>query len=158
MEAENHTTHSEEETIKLGFDFARNLAEGDIVALYGDLGSGKTEFIKGICKYLKVDDFITSPTFTIINQYHGNLDDKDISIYHIDLYRIKSDKELEDIGFSDCVYSDNAIKLIEWPEKSHGALPKNGFSVRIDTDNNDEDLRRISIERLNNHTPKLPEE
>ena len=149
MKTENYITTSETETIELGKHFAERLMVGDTVALEGDLGSGKTEFIKGVCEYFNVDEIVTSPTFTIINQYSGEKQDKDISIYHIDLYRIKTKKEFDEIGFQDCIFSDNAIKLIEWAEKANGMLPDSRYVVEITPDDDSENKRSITITNLN---------
>ena len=92
-----YTTNNEQETIVLGKKFAKELNLGDIVYLYGDLGSGKTEFIKGICEFFEVDDLVTSPTFTIMNKYMGELKNHEIPIFHIDLYRIEKNNELNEI-------------------------------------------------------------
>lgn len=145
MKTENIHTKSEEETIDLGFNFAQRLKAGDTISLYGDLGSGKTSFIKGVCNYFEVNEMITSPTFTIINQYFGNKDGDDIAIYHIDLYRIKSAKELEEIGFADCIYSEDAIKLVEWADRSYDMLPEIRYFINIETSEENEDDRIFKI-------------
>jgi tRNA threonylcarbamoyladenosine biosynthesis protein TsaE len=144
---ETFYTKNEDETISIGKKFAEKLRHGDAIAFYGDLGAGKTEFIKGICSYFNVDEIVTSPTFTIMNKYSGKKSDIPIDIFHIDLYRIKDTKELEEIGFQDCVYTENAIKLIEWAEKANSHLQEPDYSVKIQfTD--DEESREIIIENL----------
>ncbi len=145
MEVNNYTTLSEKETIELGRKFAEDLVPGDLVLFYGDLGSGKTEFIKGICEYFSVNELVTSPTFTIMNQYAGELNDEDLPIYHVDLYRIKSKDELGEIGLQDCLFSDDAIKLIEWAEKAHSLLPDTKYKVKIEFDPEDENKRNFKI-------------
>lgn len=142
-------SHSEEETIALGFEFAERLVPGDSVSLFGQLGAGKTEFIKGVCKFFKVEEIVTSPTFTIINQYSGIKDNEEIVIYHIDLYRIKSQKEFEEIGFEDCLYSPDAIKLIEWADKVSGILTTSTYTVTINLNEEVEDDRIFEIEKIN---------
>jgi tRNA threonylcarbamoyladenosine biosynthesis protein TsaE len=149
MDEEKYITYSEEETIESGAKFAKKLHPGDIVAFYGDLGAGKTEFIKGICDFFDVQEIVTSPTFTIMNRYTGNYKNQDIPIYHIDLYRIKNDKELNEIGFQECIFSDNGIKLIEWAEKANGQIPKFGYSIKIEQKADNEDERMFTI----NYTP-----
>lgn len=149
MVIDNYISNSEKETIKLGFSFAEQLNIGDIVAIQGDLGSGKTEFIKGICRYFKVEEIVTSPTFTVINQYIGEYNKNEIPIYHIDLYRIKSHKELEEIGFRECLFSNNAIKLIEWAEKADGLLLAPGYQVKIKLSEEDENKRSFHITQNN---------
>jgi tRNA threonylcarbamoyladenosine biosynthesis protein TsaE len=139
-------SNSEEETIELGKKFAGRLVLGDIVSLYGELGAGKTNFVKGICEYFEVEEMITSPTFTIINQYYGTKDDEEITIFHIDLYRMKSGPELNYIGFPELLESKDSIKIIEWAEKSYGTLDGIGYSVKILTDEKDENKRYIDIE------------
>ena len=102
---------TEEDTLNAGFEFAKTLKPGDIVTLDGDLGAGKTVFIKGICKFFNVTDYVVSPTYTIVNEYKGDMD-----IYHFDIYRIEEEEELYNIGFYE--YLDNeGIKIIEWAEK-----------------------------------------
>jgi len=140
-----HITNSEEETIRLGKDFASNINAGDILYFYGDLGSGKTEFIKGICEYFKVVDIVTSPTFTIMNKYAGEKKGNEIAIFHIDLYRIEKEKELDEIGFEDCLYENNSIKLIEWAEKAESHLNKPTYIVKITPDEESENSREIII-------------
>jgi tRNA threonylcarbamoyladenosine biosynthesis protein TsaE len=141
------TSNNEEDTIKIGETFAEKLKLGDIVALYGDLGAGKTEFIKGVCNYFEVKDIVTSPTFTIMNHYIGSYDGDELDIYHLDLYRIKSIEELENIGFSECIYSQDTIKLIEWAEKADNILVENAtYSIKIEQDDKEENKRTITIE------------
>jgi len=140
-----YTTNNEQETIELGKKFAKKLNLGNIVYLYGDLGSGKTEFIKGICEYFKVEDLVTSPTFTIMNKYIGEVKNHEIPIFHIDLYRIEKNHELNEIGFDECLFEENSIKLIEWAEKAETKLKKPTFIVRIVTDEDSENIRQIFI-------------
>ncbi len=145
METETFTTHNEEETIKLGEKFASMLIKGDVVLFYGDLGAGKTEFIKGICRHFKVDEIVTSPTFTIMNQYSGLIDNQEFTIYHVDLYRIKTKDELDEIGFEDCLFSPDAIKLVEWAENANGIVKFSNYTVKIKADFDDETERLIEI-------------
>lgn len=142
---EKYISNSEEETIKLGEKFAERLKLGDVVAITGDLGSGKTEFIKGICEYFNVGDMVNSPTFTIMNHYTGILNDEEVNIFHIDLYRIENEKELIEIGFDECLHSPDYIKLIEWPEKAGDKIDEWNYKVNIQTYENDENKRAIEI-------------
>ena len=104
-------TNSEEETSLLGEKIGALLKSGDIVTLTGDLGAGKTHFTAGAAKALGINDYITSPTFTIVNEYSGEKG----NIYHFDLYRLSSYDDLLDIGFEE--YADKeAIMFIEWPD------------------------------------------
>jgi tRNA threonylcarbamoyladenosine biosynthesis protein TsaE len=147
MKNENYITQSEDETIELGKTFAGQLVPGDVVAFEGELGTGKTEFIKGICNYFEVDELVTSPTFTIINQYNGTYDSEPIAIYHIDLYRIDKNEDFDEIGFQDCLNAPDAIKLIEWAEKAKKRLPEDIYTVSIKSDEIHEDRREIIIRR-----------
>lgn len=148
MEVSTLRSESEEQTIELGEAFASSLVVGDVVGIAGDLGAGKTEFVKGICSYFAVDDIVTSPTFTIINQYAGQTPDGDpVKIYHVDLYRIDSASELDDVGFDDCVFAHDAIKLVEWPEKAQQLLPARAWAVTIVGDTTHDNVRTITIHR-----------
>lgn len=142
---DHYISNSEEETVLLGSEFAKKLQAGDMVSFYGDLGSGKTEFIRGICKQLKVNELVSSPTFTVINQYEGHLKNADVPIYHIDLYRIKSDEELENIGFDECIHTSDGIKLVEWAEKANGDTPSGCYKVTIRNDDDIDNRRSIDI-------------
>ena len=139
---ESSFTHSEEETIQLGQAFSKNLRRGDVVACYGDLGSGKTRFIKGICEALGVREHVASPTFTIINVYNIG----ETQVYHFDLYRINSHNELFEVGFEEYTNCDG-ICLIEWAEKANGLLPPERYDVHFQLGNS-ENERMISIEQI----------
>lgn len=119
-----YLSKSVQETNQLGYEFAKFLNPGDVVALYGNLGSGKTQFVKGIASYFTIEDIINSPTFIIVNEYHGIINSikKDITLYHFDLYRITSHKELEVIDFNNYINNIDSIKIIEWPEISEPYL------------------------------------
>jgi len=120
-----HSNH-ETETFDLGKDFSKSLQGGNVVALIGELGSGKTIFVKGICSGFSVTEIPLSPTFSLINEYHGKL-----ILYHFDFYRIKSLQELYDIGYEDYFYG-NDICLIEWANLVEEVLPKKYFEIKID--------------------------
>jgi tRNA threonylcarbamoyladenosine biosynthesis protein TsaE len=150
MQELNLKSKSEKDTIKLGNDFAKELKLGDVVALYGELGAGKTEFIKGLCHALNVEQMVTSPTFTIMNSYTGRLNRRELSIYHVDLYRIKNASELDEIGFDECIHSKNDIILIEWADKAGNRLSKVDYTVRFELDDDNEKIRLISIKDTSN--------
>ena len=135
-------THSESETVHAGKEFSRTLKPGDVVACYGDLGSGKTHFIKGICQGLGVHEHVASPTFTIIKEYHAH----NTKIYHFDFYRIASERELREIGVDEFVYS-SGICLIEWADRVLGMLPPHRYDVHLKL-GNDENTREIMIEEI----------
>lgn len=104
-------------TAKAGKEFAEELIPGSITGLFGNLGSGKTQFVKGVCEYFSVKEVVNSPTFIIKNEHTGTdpVSGSEIKIFHFDLYRISSINELTELGFSE-LYSDNSVTLIEWAE------------------------------------------
>ena len=131
---------SEEETSRFAKDFADLLKSGDVVALIGELGSGKTFFVKKIAEELGFDGYVSSPTFTILNIYEAST-----YIYHFDFYRLKNCEEIEKIGFSDLLMEEG-IFFIEWPEKAAELLPEEYFEVRIDIIN--ATRRNFSIKKI----------
>lgn len=108
-------------------EFINRMGEGKVFAFYGKMGAGKTTFIKALCETLGVKDVITSPTFSLINEY---TDGKGNSIYHFDFYRIKKLEEVYDMGYEDYFYSGN-LCLLEWPELIEEILPENVIKVTI---------------------------
>lgn len=136
MDKNSYISKSDEETQMLGQKFAKELKLGDIILLYGNLGYGKTTFVKGIARGLGISSRIISPTFTII-RIHGNM-------HHIDLYRIENLKQLEEIGIREILQDKESIKLIEWPEKL-SQVPKKHIEVKIRL--NKDDTRTININR-----------
>jgi tRNA threonylcarbamoyladenosine biosynthesis protein TsaE len=120
------TTHSERETRKFGNDLSQLFEIGDVICLHGDLGAGKTHLIKGIAEGFGVDPSkVNSPTFTLVNEYEGSC-----KLYHFDLYRIKNEQELIEIGIDEYLYG-NGICLIEWPEKMETFIPENAVHISI---------------------------
>lgn len=138
---ERIVTHSEEETIAAGERFSQQLESGDVVALYGDLGSGKTRFVKGISRGLGVKETVASPTFTIINEHR----DGRFPLFHFDFYRLRSTAELDDIGFEEYIYG-NGICLLEWADMIREKLPEKRFDVRCELGESEHD-RIITIQR-----------
>lgn len=100
-----------------------------VFALHGDMGAGKTTFVHAVCEAMGVKDNISSPTFSIINQYTNQ--DKQI-IYHIDLYRLKDDEEAIHAGIEDCLYSGNTC-FVEWPDRAPGIFPDHTLHITIST-------------------------
>ncbi|MDP8314130.1 MAG: tRNA (adenosine(37)-N6)-threonylcarbamoyltransferase complex ATPase subunit type 1 TsaE [Candidatus Celaenobacter antarcticus] len=131
---------SENETSRIAKDFADLLKIGDVVALKGELGSGKTFFVKKIAEELGFDGYVSSPTFTILNIYEAST-----YLYHFDFYRLKNVEEIEKIGFCDLLMEEG-IFFIEWPEKAEGLLPEEYFEVRIDIVNATH--RNLSIKKI----------
>ncbi|MCK5241961.1 tRNA (adenosine(37)-N6)-threonylcarbamoyltransferase complex ATPase subunit type 1 TsaE [bacterium] len=120
------TTSSAQETEILGENLAHDFEPGDVIALYGDLGAGKTCWVRGVAKALAAREAVTSPTFTLINEYHGK-----IPVYHFDLYRLQSTRELEDIGYEEYFYGEG-ISILEWAEKAECLLPKYHWKIYFD--------------------------
>ena len=118
-------TKSDTETFQLGTLLATLLKTGDVIALYGNLGSGKTVFAKGICVGLGVKGHVTSPSFTLIQEYHARL-----PVTHIDFYRLDSRAEIEDLGLD--YYFENGVSLIEWAERGEVFIPAKHFSIYFD--------------------------
>jgi tRNA threonylcarbamoyladenosine biosynthesis protein TsaE len=133
---------SEEETVAAGRSCAGSLRPGDVVALFGTLGSGKTRFITGICEALGVQIHATSPTFTLINEYPAPFG----TVVHIDLYRIGSKQELAELGVED-YFTDRCICLIEWAEVAQDILPRKHVEVRMAHGSVDTE-RRITIRKV----------
>ncbi|MBF0595365.1 MAG: tRNA (adenosine(37)-N6)-threonylcarbamoyltransferase complex ATPase subunit type 1 TsaE [Candidatus Omnitrophica bacterium] len=130
-------SHNYEETLALGVQFARSLKKGDIVCLYGDLGAGKTAFVKGMAKGLKLDPVkVHSPTFTLMNVYDGK-----VPLYHFDLYRINA-VDLFGMGYEEFFYG-KGIAAVEWSEKLEGLLPE--FCWKVELQHAGDDQRQISI-------------
>lgn len=123
---QNVTTNSDMETMAAGEAFAKTLKAGDVVALHGNLGAGKTVFVKGMARGLGVDGLVTSPTFTILREYEGRL-----PLYHFDVYRISDSDEMEDTGYFEVINS-GGVTVIEWAEKIGELLPEDVMNVRIE--------------------------
>ena len=118
-----YLSESEEDTEKIGAEFAKELKKGDFVAFFGNLGSGKTAFVRGVASVLCKGAHVSSPTYAIVNEYIGNID-----IFHFDMYRITDDDSLYSVGFYD--YQDrNGIIFTEWSENIEFALPENRYDV-----------------------------
>lgn len=119
-------THSPEETEQVGADLAKRLSAGSIVAFSGDLGAGKTAFVRGLARGLGISQRVTSPTFTIVNEYEGD----GLPLFHFDLYRLCSADELFDIGWEDYLRR-GGVCAVEWSENASGALGEDCVFVDI---------------------------
>jgi tRNA threonylcarbamoyladenosine biosynthesis protein TsaE len=122
---ERFVSRSESETLSIAGAFAKTLLPGTVVALTGELGSGKTVFARGVAGSLGVHEQVTSPTFTLINEYCG-----EIPLYHMDLYRLNTKREIENIGVDDYFFG-NGICLVEWAEKLGDLIPPHAVSVLL---------------------------
>jgi tRNA threonylcarbamoyladenosine biosynthesis protein TsaE len=138
---DEYITNSGEETQELGERFAGRLKMGDFIALYGDLGSGKTTFIQGLARGLGITRRIISPTFIIARHYKIN----NGSFYHIDLYRTESKHDLLGVGLDQIIEDKNNIVALEWAEKMGELLPKKRIDIRFQYLNGNK--RRIFIEK-----------
>lgn len=138
--------NSAEETIEYGINFAKKLKGGEVLALTGDLGSGKTTFIKGLAEGLRVADNITSPTFVILKNYPILTSDSHLRgglFVHIDAYRAETIEDIKSVGIEDYLNRDDVIMAIEWAEKIQDILPKN--TINITFKHLDENKREIKI-------------
>lgn len=133
--------NSIEETTKLGKELGKILNPGDIICLTGDLGTGKTHITKGISEGLGITDNITSPTFTIVNEYNSGR----LKLYHFDVYRVSDPDEIYAIGFDDYIFGDG-VSIIEWANYIEEILPKEYLHIYITKDlSKGENYRKITF-------------
>ncbi len=135
-----YLSHNTAETEAIGEQLAASLLPGDVVAYHGGLGAGKTAFTRGLAKGLGYDGRVSSPTFTIVNEYEGRL-----PLFHFDLYRLGDEEELYDIGWEDYLQR-RGVCAVEWSEGFAGALPPGTISVTISRHPSEENWRIITIE------------
>ena len=140
MKKEFHTK-SVEETELVGRDLAVGLEKGKpvFVAMYGDLGVGKTAFVRGFASVLSPGARVKSPTYTVVNKYDG-----EIPLYHMDVYRINDEDELYSIGFDD--YVQNGICVVEWSENIPDSIPRDAICVTIEKEGENFEGRKITVE------------
>ena len=131
-----HVTNSPEETEALGADLAGRLEPGTVIAFTGDLGVGKTAFVRGLARGLGVQERVTSPTFTIVNEYEGGR----LPLFHFDMYRLGSADELFDIGWEDYL-ARGGVCAVEWSENVADALEEG--CLRVDIRRGEDDDQRI---------------
>ena len=137
--------------LKFSLDNIKEIATGfwkmttnaKIFAFHGEMGAGKTTFIHALCDVKGIKDAVSSPTFSIINEYHYREDGIEKKLFHIDLYRLKDEEEAIRAGIEDCLYSNN-ICLVEWPDKAAGIFPNNTLHVYMQVI--DEKNRKLRIE------------
>ena len=120
-------TGNEQETIELGMKLGRLLIPGDFVALMGELGTGKTRFVKGVAAGLEVDPNlpVTSPTYSILHIHQGRL-----PLFHFDLYRLRGGEDVDELGFVEFFYGDG-VSLVEWAERLQSEMPKESLTITI---------------------------
>lgn len=124
-------THSPEETIELARKFAKKLRGGEILALTGELGGGKTTFVKGLAEELKVADTITSPTFVMLKSYPAKIGKKNIEFVHVDAYRVETIEDIKSVGIEDYLNRDDVVLAIEWAEKIRKILPPKTINIEF---------------------------
>ena len=144
MENYIYNSKSENDTKKLAIKMASMLKKGDLIVLCGELGSGKTKFTEGFLTYFGLDNEISSPTFTIVNEYKKD----DINIYHFDVYRLEDSSEFYAIGGDE--YFENGICLIEWGELIEDALPNEYIKIDFSRDDSNENERILNIQSIGN--------
>ena len=134
----NITTHSEDETAAVGHQLAQTLSAGDVLLLYGDLGAGKTAFVRGLAEGLGVSrDEVSSPTFTLIQEYRGGR----LTLFHVDLYRIEDPREFDELGLDEI--AEDGVLAVEWAER----LPQPPrTAVRVSITHAGENERRVMVE------------
>lgn len=133
------TFYSEEETFNWAVEFGKSLKAGDMVALYGNLGAGKTVMSRGICKGLGFEGSVCSPTYTILHEYPN-----DPPLFHFDLYRLEPGAELYEVGF-DHDYLSRGVTLIEWPERLDGQTYDVTYKINIEIVS--ENVREVTVEK-----------
>jgi len=130
-------TNNEEETALEGEKLGKTLKPGAVVAMFGQLGAGKTAFIRGLAAGLGIKEHVTSPTFNIVNEYFGNT-----PLFHFDMYRLESENELFDIGWDEYISRDG-VCAVEWSENVRGAFASDTIIVKLEI--LDENARRLEI-------------
>ena len=136
-------TFSADDTFKLGEDIGKAAEPGEVITLTGDLGTGKTIFVQGLAKGLGIDDYINSPTFTIVQIYENGR----LPLYHFDVYRIEDESEMYETGLDDYMYGDG-VCVIEWAEMISDLLPEKRTEILIEKDlEKGFEYRRITINK-----------
>lgn len=138
-----YISKSELETQNIAYEFAKTLDNTSIIILDGNLGAGKTKFVYGIAKYFNIENLVCSPTFTIVNEYSTNTNDKVKQIYHFDVYRLTgSDDFIDSIGTE---YFEKGLCIIEWGKIIEDILPPHAIYVHIEHVLEEDNLRKITI-------------
>ena len=152
MKGFKYISNSENDTKKLAKVFAQMLKKGDILILSGELGSGKTKFTEGFLSYFNLENEISSPTFTIVNEYKKD----DINIYHFDVYRLEDSSEFYEIGGEE--YFDNGICIIEWGELIRDVLQKDYIEIDFSRSDENENIRILNVLSVGNKYDRLIDE
>ena len=136
---ETYISKNEQDTVDFAEKFASSLSIGDIIVLTGELGSGKTKFVQGVLKYFNMEDEISSPTFTIVNEYTSGK----ANVYHFDVYRLEDSYEFYAMGGDE--YFSKGICLIEWGEMIEDILPKPYIKIIFSKDEENSNYRKLEI-------------
>ncbi len=143
---EVYLSKSPDETMDIAAAFASTVQRNDVVALIGELGSGKTQFVKGVCRFFNVRTLVSSPTFVMLHRYEGReKNGKEMLLYHFDLYKVKSSSEVLELGYEE-YFRGNGICLIEWAEMLGGLMPGRRTEIRFSLGAKEQE-RRIEINR-----------
>jgi len=134
---------SSNDTLEFAKNFAKDLKKGDVIVLTGDLGSGKTKFTEGILSYFGIENEISSPTFTIVNEYNT----VSLDVFHFDVYRLNNSEDFYNIGGEE--YFSKGLCIIEWGEIIEDALPNNYTKITFERDLENENFRKLIIEEIN---------
>lgn len=148
----NFISKSEKDTINFAYNLAKHLKNGDIIVLSGNLGSGKTKFTQGILKFFNLENEISSPTFTIVNEYNKN----DTNIYHFDVYRLSDSDEFYAIGGEE--YFNNGICIIEWGEIIEDILPNDYIKISFTKDLENQNYRNLEVIGFGDNSKKIIEQ
>jgi tRNA threonylcarbamoyladenosine biosynthesis protein TsaE len=121
------------QTIAIGASLAEWLRDGDVLLLHGDLGAGKTTLAKGIAEALGIDAVVSSPSFSLVNEYDTGLSAPVTRLYHLDLYRLQGEDDLASIGFDDLASPANGATIVEWPERAAAMVPDRYLLIEIES-------------------------
>ncbi|MBI4417209.1 MAG: tRNA (adenosine(37)-N6)-threonylcarbamoyltransferase complex ATPase subunit type 1 TsaE [Ignavibacteriales bacterium] len=142
-----YRTASEQETRSVAAACASHLRRGGVLALFGDLGTGKTQFVKGLCEGFGVAENVASPTFVLLHRYRGrDQHGKELLLYHLDLYRVESGDEILDLGYEEIFFGDG-ITMVEWADRLGSLLPSRRIDVHL-AHGSQENEREIRIDRV----------
>jgi tRNA threonylcarbamoyladenosine biosynthesis protein TsaE len=127
-------SYSEADTVRFGEEFGKQyIRDGAVICVHGELGAGKTHFIKGIAGSLGIDEReLTSPTYSLANEFECTCNGEAFTLYHLDCYRFEKPEELLELGVEDYLYPQHAATIIEWPERIAGLVPVNAIHAVID--------------------------
>ncbi|MEE9166281.1 MAG: tRNA (adenosine(37)-N6)-threonylcarbamoyltransferase complex ATPase subunit type 1 TsaE [Candidatus Neomarinimicrobiota bacterium] len=145
MTRERNVTHSPDETARLAQNFAALLSPGDVIALRGELGSGKTTFVQGLARGLGISATVNSPTYMLVNEFAGR-----IPLYHVDFYRVSSREEVEDLGLEYYFYGEG-VTVIEWADRFPEVIPHGATDIRFSSPS--EGVREITVQTNGNGSP-----